>query len=568
MTHHILRVMAVAAGLTLAACTSERGSKADAGLCFSGGPIYTANDAAPKVMAVAVRGKIITYAGADKGDWCNLNAGEGARRVYLGGAAMFPGFTDGHGHLMEIGVKEMSLKLTDIRSIPALQARLSEAVATTPKGETIFSRGWIETFWPEGRFPTRQDLDAVSPDHPVVLERADGHAVVINTAMMTLAGITRDTPSPSGGEILKDANGEPTGMLIDKAAFIVLPYHPTMTAERKRRAYTLGAELYASRGWTNIHAMSVDPNDLALMAELVESDAVPLRVYNAVLSPEGQFMPGSASVESDLDQHMITRGVKLYTDGALGSRGAALLAPYSDDPGNVGIMRMEREPSLAIFKEALRTGTQLNVHAIGDKANRELLDWYEDALAAVPVSERAVAAPRWRVEHAQILSPEDLGRFVSLGILPSMQPSHAIGDLHFAVDRLGVERLRGGYAWQSLLTSGGVIIGGTDAPVEVGDPMIEFYAARTRRDLEGYSAEGWYPDEAVSAQDALKMFTIWPAYGAFQDHELGSIEVGKRADFSVFDRDIMVLDGADILDTKAVMTVVDGRVIYERAKAQ
>ena len=226
-------------------------------------------------------------------------------------------------------------------------------------------------------------------------------------------------------------------------------------------------------------------------------------------------------------------------------------------------MRMEREASLEIFKEALRTGTQVTAHAIGDKANRELLDWFEAAFDAVPAAERKIAEPRWRVEHAQILSMDDLSRFEALGVIPSMQPSHAIGDLHFAVDRLGEQRLAGGYAWQSLIDAGAMIIGGTDAPVEVGDPMIEFYAAVTRKDLSGYSGAGWYPSEAVTRQNALKMFTIWPAYGAFQDHGLGSLDVGKRADLSIFDMDIMRVDAPQILDAKAVMTVVDGRIIYE-----
>lgn len=532
------------------------------GLCFSGGPIYTADDSNPTAQGLAISRKTITYVGPDAGNWCAQHAGKGARNIDLSGAALFPGFTDGHGHLMEIGIKEMSLKLTDIKSIPELQARLKTAVDTTPKGETIFSRGWIETHWPEKRFPTKDDLDAVSPDHPVVLERADGHAVVVNSAMLALAGIDGDTPSPDGGDILKGVDGSPTGMLIDKAAFLVLPFHPELTEARKREAYIKGASLYASRGWTNIHAVSFDPADMTLAEGLVDGGDIGLRVYGSVLSPNGKVMPGSNAVQTDLDNHFTMRAIKLYVDGALGSRGAALFEDYSDDPGNLGIMRMQRDASIAIFKDALRTGTQVTAHAIGDKANRELLDWFEAAFDAVPVSERAVAEPRWRVEHAQILSLDDLARFKALGVIPSMQPSHAIGDLHFAVDRLGLSRLEGAYAWRSLIDAGAIIVGGTDAPVEVGDPMIEFYAAVTRKDLNGFSGPGWYPSEVVSRDDALKMFTLWPAVGAFQDHGLGSLTVGKRADISVFDKDIMTVDGPDILEAKAVMTVVDGEIIF------
>ncbi|MDG2045042.1 MAG: amidohydrolase family protein, partial [Maricaulis sp.] len=260
---------------------------------------------------------------------------------------------------------------------------------------------------------------------------------------------------------------------------------------------------------------------------------------------------------------VITRAVKLYMDGALGSRGAALLEPYEDRPESAGLMIAEADETISVFTEALRSGVQMNVHAIGDRGNRLLLDWTEEALAAVPVEERARIDHRWRDEHSQIVHPTDIPRFAELGVIASMQPSHAIGDLHFAPDRLGDDRLNGAYAWQSMLASGVHITGGSDAPVEQGDPRIEFYAAVARADLSGFQGDNWHDEQALTRLQALKLFTIWPAYASFQEDEIGSIELGKRADFTIFDRDIMVIPEPEILEAVTWMTVIDGQVAYE-----
>ena len=253
----------------------------------------------------------------------------------------------------------------------------------------------------------------------------------------------------------------------------------------------------------------------------------------------------------------------MYKRQALGSRGAALLQPYADDLNNDGLMTLKEVQADSILEAALRNGTQVNIHAIGDKANRMVLQWYKNAFESVPNSERAISEPRWRIEHSQIIHTDDIPLFAKHNIIPSMQPSHAIGDLHFAVDRLGKDRLAGGYAWRSLIDSGSIIAGGTDAPVEIGDPLIEFYAATQRKDLKGYSNDAWYPEQKVTSQEALKMFTAWPAYAAFQDTQLGTIEVGKTADFTIFDTDIMRASGVEILSAKTIMTMVDGKVVFE-----
>lgn len=539
--------------------------------CISGGPIYTAIDISPMTEAVAVSNGKIAYTGKADGNWCESHTSDNRRIVDLKGAAMYPGLTDGHGHLIGIGLREMTLNLEGTKSVKDLQSRLASEVKNTPKGETIYGRGWIETHWPEKRFPNRYDLDEVSPDNPVVLERADGHAVVVNSQALAAANITANTKAPYGGAINKNGKAEPrrgknepSGMLIDNAAKLVEGLMPELTDERKEAAYIKGAELYASRGWTNIHSMSVNPDDIAMLNRLANEGKIKIRVYNSIDLLDHKNMPSMISKTGGDDPLITTRAIKLYADGALGSRGAALLEPYSDDKGNSGLMTLKEEQADSILKAALRNGTQVNIHAIGDRGNREVLKWYKEAFDAVPNADRANPDPRWRIEHSQIIHVDDIPLFAQYGIIPSMQPSHAIGDLYFAVDRLGAERLAGGYAWRSLIDSGAVIAGGSDAPVEVGDPRIEFYAATVRKGLDGYSNDAWYLNEKVTPQEALKMFTAWPAYAAFQEEKLGTVDVGKAADFTIFETDIMTAEAADILTAKPVMTIVDGKVAFER----
>jgi len=558
--------------LALSGCSKNSVQTADSqnNWCFSGGPIYTATDTSPMIEAVAVKAGKITYAGSADSKWCEKNTSN-ARKVDLKGAAMYPGLTDGHGHLIGIGLREMTLNLEGTASVKDLQTRLAEVVKNTPKGETIYGRGWIETHWPEKRFPNRYDLDEITTDHPVILERSDGHAVVVNSKALELANITARTKAPYGGAINKNGKSEPrrgktepSGMLIDNAARLVEGLMPELTDERKEAAYIKGAELYASRGWTNIHSMSVNPDDIPLLNRLANEDKIKIRVYNSIDLLDHKNMPSLISKTGGEDPLITTRAIKLYADGALGSRGAALLEPYSDDKGNSGLMTLKEEQANSILEAALRNGTQVNIHAIGDRGNREVLQWYKNALEAIPEAERANPDPRWRIEHSQIIHVDDIPMFAEYGIIPSMQPSHAIGDLYFAVDRLGKDRLAGGYAWRSLIDSGAIIAGGSDAPVEVGDPRIEFYAATVRKGLDGFSNEAWYPNEKVTPQEALKMFTAWPAYAAFQEDSLGTIEVGKAADFTVFETDIMTANDTDILNAKPVMTIVNGEVAFER----
>ncbi len=545
--------------LALAACSGEDApadAASDAAVTiFTGGMIYTGLDDAPTAEAVAVADGAIVGVGTRA--LIEDSAGDNAVIVNLDGAAMFPGFTDAHAHFLGIGMRELTLNLEGVGSIDALVAILAQTIQGAEQGETVYGRGWIETGWPEERMPTRDDLDPASPDNPVIFRRADGHALVANTAALEAAGIDDATPDPDGGRIVRDAAGRATGILVDNAMGLVAALIEAPGEETKRQAYAVASNVYAAYGWTGLHNMSVEPANADMITVLSDDGTVDIRVYNSVDEPGLDALAANGPRASN-NGRILTRAVKLYMDGALGSRGALLTEPYSDQPETRGLALMQHEQALELFNRAIAGGVQINTHAIGDEANTLLLDWYGEAFAANPQARDL----RWRIEHAQILHTEDIKRFADLSVIASMQPSHAIGDLYFAPDRLGPDRLDGAYAWRSLIDAGAIIAAGSDAPVERGDPLIEFYAAVARRGLDGTQTEDWRPGEAVTRQEALKMFTLWPAYAAFQEQSLGTIAPGKRADFTVFSKDIMTVPATEILTAKPVMTVVDGEIVY------
>ncbi len=549
------RILAAGAALLIASCAGgDNGADAPVTI-FAGGTIYTGVDAAPTAEAVAISDGVILAVGSRT--LIEKSAGGNVTTIDLGGAVMFPGFVDAHAHLLGIGMRELTLNLEGVGSIAELVSIVAANVQHAGEGETVYGRGWIETGWPEGRMPTRDDLDPASGLTPVILRRADGHAVVVNTAALDAVGIDDETPDPEGGKIERDETGRATGVLIDMAMALLADLIAAPNESQKRAAYKKGSAVYAAYGWTGVHNMSVDPDDVALMEDLSGAGALKIRVYNA-LNPEGLGALEQSGPRISADGHIITRAVKLYMDGALGSRGALLSRPYSDRPGTSGLLLMQEQEAAALFDRAIAAGVQMATHAIGNQANTLLLDWYEDAFARHPDASDL----RWRNEHTQILHTEDIPRFAALGVIPSMQPSHAIGDLFFAPSRLGPDRLNGAYAWRALIDAGAIIAGGSDAPVERGDPRIEFYAAVARRGLDGYQDKNWRPGQAVSRKEALKMFTAWPAFASFQEDLLGTIAPGKRADFTVFSKDIMTVPAEDILGTRAVMTIVDGEIIY------
>lgn len=558
MTPSRIQPLAVLAALALASCTQQTETdkqveSAQDVTIYTGGPIYTGNDDAPTVEAVAVSGGTVVAVGTRA--LIEKSAGDNYEIVDLAGAAMYPGFTDAHAHLLGIGMRELTLNLEGVTSVAELVEVVRTEVEKTPAGETIYGRGWIETHWPEGRFPRRSDLDPVSPNNPVILRRADGHASIVNSYALNKAGITAHTQI-TGGEVRTHENGETTGLLIDNAQSLVADLIAAPSLSRKEEAYRKASDVYAAYGWTGIHSMSVDAANVEIMERLADERGLNIRVYNSIDKDGLDWLIENAP-RTNASERIITRALKLYVDGALGSRGAALTSPYSDSPDSTGLLLMEEPEALEIMRQALAADIQVNTHAIGDRGNRLVLDWYEN------VFDGEEADRRWRIEHAQILHLNDIPRFAELGVIASMQPSHAIGDLFFAPDRLGPDRLDGAYAWRSLIDAGAIIAAGSDAPVERGDPLIEFYAAVARRGLNGYQDDNWRAAEAVTRAEALKMFTLWPAYASFQENILGMIEPGKRADFTVFTADIMTIAEDEILEAKPVMTVVDGAIIFD-----
>ena len=466
---------------------------------------------------------------------------------------------DAHGHLKGIGYRELTLNLQGINSLNETLETVKKYVLTKESGEWIVGRGWIDKIWPEKRFPTKQDLDIFSPENPVVLERADGHAIVANSLALDLANITSATPNPQGGFIEKDAAGELTGLLVDTAMSLITDLTPKPSLAMDKEAFLKGLQRNVSLGWTQIHTPGATYDDIAILKEIKSQGELLQRVY--VMVDDG--LPAERLLDEgpllDPDNYLIVRTIKMYSDGALGSRGAALLEKYDDYDGNGHFIFVEEETKPKLLK-ALKSGIQIATHAIGDHANRVVLDWYEEALSIGNKS--GLAQPRWRIEHSQNITRIDQKRFLKLGIIPSMQPSHAIGDLHFAVDRLGLDRIDNAYAWRDLIDLGLIIPGGTDAPVEIGDPRIEFYAAVTRKDVDGFYDKGWNLHQRVTREEALKMFTIWPAIASFQEDVKGTIEKGKLADLTVFNKNLMTIPDHEILESKNILTIVGGRVVF------
>src|SRR6266404_2136682 len=534
-----------------------------ADLIFVNGNIYTANEKQPHAQAIAVKADRIVFVGSNSE--VDKFKGTQTRIIDLHGATALPGMTDAHHHLEGVGFREMTLNLEGITNLQDFLVKVKTRVDQAKPGEWVSGRGWIETFWQPPVFPTRWDLDKVAPNNPVILQRADGHGTVVNSAALKIADINRDTPSPFGGEISKDKNGEPNGMLLDAARGLVSSHIPPTSPADDERSVVLGVQRDISLGWTQVQDPGGSYRDVDIYRKLYGEGKIKLRIYKVLSAPgkEAQRLLTEGPILGAYGNRLTVRALKFYADGSLGSRSAALLEPYSDAPDTSGFLTVKEENLLPVLEEALRKGIQCETHAIGDRGNRFILDEYEKALNAVPVSQRKIADPRWRVEHSQIVNPLDIPRFKKLGIIPSMQASHAIGDLHFAPARLGIKRLEGAYAWNSFVKSGVVVPGGSDAPVERGEPMIEFYAAVARKDIKGFSGPGWHPEEAVSRDQALKMLTIWPAYAAFEENLRGSIEVGKLADFTVLSADIMKIPEPEILKTHCVMTVIGGEIVYE-----
>jgi hypothetical protein len=517
-------------------------------------------------QAAAVKDGKLVYVGNDAG--VARFIGPGTRTLDLAGPFVYPGLVDAHGHFPGIGEREMTLNLEGTSTKEAFLAKVAAAIGQKRPGEWVTGRGWIETFWTPPAFPTREDLDRIAPNNPVLLTRADGHAAVANTAALRLAHVDARTPSPSGGRIELDGDGQPTGMLIDHAQGLVERLVPPPTSAQLDSALIQASERELRLGWTQVQDAHGTWAEVARMRKMYQNGGIKIRIYKTINGPgpDADQLIAQGPGPTEFNDRFQVRDIKIVMDGALGSRGAALLEPYSDDPGTRGLITTDTVALKQMLPRALRAGVQVETHAIGDRANRLILGMYAAAMKAVPPSERRVKDPRWRVEHAQIVTAQDLPRFKQLGLIASMQPSHAIGDFFFAPSRLGEARLKGAYAWQTFFRLGVPVAGGTDAPVERGEPMIEFYAAVARKSLDGRSAPDWHPEEKLTREQALRIFTWFPAYAAFEEDRHGSLQAGKAGDFTILDHDIMKIPEAEILNTRNLMTIIGGQIVYQRRR--
>ena len=522
--------------------------------------IYTADEFNSTHQALVIDDGRFVFVGTDqaaKDDWCNA-----ARAIDLKGATVFPGFTDSHQHLEGVGRRTKTLSLFGIGSLDKTVAAIEQWAADIAPGGWVLGRGWIEREWQgERRFLTRWDVDRFTESKPLFMPRADGVSALVNTKALNLAGISKDTPDPEGGRFERDARGELTGYVLGKAMAPFRAILPSETDAYITDNLLRGMRANAALGWTSTHDAGMSWRQLRLLQNLRSRGLMAHRVYVAIPIADAAPLLERGPEQSD-DGWIDLRGIKVFIDGTLGSRGAALLEPYADANHRGFMNRTTKEVLMPVLEQALREGVQIMTHVIGDRALRETLDWYLEAQGSVPKSEWKHTTLRWRLEHAQIIPPSDQRRIKDMSVILSMQPSHAIGDLNFAGDRLGQERLNYAYPWRPLIDQGIPIIAGSDAPVEAGDPRIEFYAAITRTRLDGSSGAGWHPEYAVDRLDALRMLTTWPAFASFQESERGSIEVGKQGDLSIFDTDFMTADPSEILAAKTVMTIVDGRVVY------
>ncbi|HKI06585.1 MAG TPA: amidohydrolase [Thermoanaerobaculia bacterium] len=511
--------------------------------------------------SLAVRGGRIVYLGPDAG--ADELRGPKTRVIDLAGRAVTPGLIDAHSHLAGLGEALQQVDLTGTASYEEVVGKVREAAGRLPAGTWVRGRGWDQNDWREKQFPTHEALSAAVPGHPVWLTRVDGHAALVNARAMEILGIDAATKDPSGGRFLRGAGGRPTGVLVDNAMGAVEGRMPDPSVEDRQRALRLAARHCVELGLTTVTDMGIGDADYRAYSALSKAGELPLRA-SLFLTDDDRLLAHwfQRGPEIDPQARLLVRGVKLYIDGALGSRGAALIEPYSDDAGNLGLLVSSGDHLEDVARRALASGFQVGIHAIGDRGG----------LVALDAMERAFGGPRpdsrFRLEHSQVLRVEDIPRMARLGIIASMQPTHATSDMPWAGERVGEKRLAGAYAWRKVLDAGGRLALGSDFPVESADPRLGLYAAVTRQDLQGKPPGGWLPGERLTREEALRGFTLDAAWSLFLDKEVGSLETGKRADLVVFARDPMRVPEAEIPRAEIDFTVVEGQVVYERGRAR
>ena len=524
---------------------------------YVNGNIYTVDEDFSKAQAIAIKGQYIVGVGSNED--VKGFVGESTKVIDLQGKTVIPGLIEGHMHYPGEGQKLLQLDLFWKPKDVILAAVKAEA-DRLPDGEWITGGGWNQEVWDIPEFPSKEDLDEVAPNNPVALRRTCGHATWVNSLALEIGGITKDTPNPQGGEILKNENGDPLGILTDTAASFVTSKIPPLTAERKKEALLLAQDELFSYGLTTSMDAGSSVEDIQQMKELYESGDLKIRLYVMVDSgPDAEVYYEKGPEIGLYGNRMTMNCIKFYTDGSLGARSAWLLEEYSDRPGHVGNSRHTYDEFYELVKAARDNGFQASTHAIGDAANRQVVDIYEKVLKENPLEDH-----RYRIEHFQIATLEDIQRIADLEIIPAMQSVHATSDKNMAEDRVGPERIKGGYAWRKVLNTGNIIVNGSDANVELVNPYHGLYAAVTRKGRDGEPEGGWYPEECMTREEALRSFTIWAAYGQFEEDIKGSIEVGKLADFVVIDRDYMTCPDSEIMNILPLATIVGGEVVYEK----
>lgn len=532
----------MALGIPAAAQTAD--------LIIENANIYTVNKGQPRARSLAVQGDKIVAVGND----LSSLAGPRTRRLDLKGATVVPGLIDSHAHLRGLGGLLESRDLRHVATIAEIAAYVQQQASGKPAGEWVIGRNWDQTNW-GGNFPSAADLDAVAADRPVFLTRVDGHAGWANTRALTLAGITDQTPDPPGGKIVRDARGKATGILVDRAQGLVRARIPPPTFAQIKRQLELAARECARLGLTGVHDAGVSRDDLQAYRELIREEKFPLRVW-AMIGGDGPLWREFAERGPEVGDFLTVRSIKLMADGALGSRGAALWQPYSDDKSNSGLLITSREDIERIARVAAAKGFQVCTHAIGDRANRTVLDAYAAALGGKNDK-------RFRVEHAQVISLPDFKIFADNSIIASIQSTHATSDMRWAAARLGPDRVAGAYAWRRFLNLGIPVANGSDFPVEEPNPMLGLYAAFTRQDTQGQPPQGWMPDQKMTRQEALESWTLSSAYAAFEEKVKGSIEPGKFADFLVLDRDVMTVAPLELPSIRIKATYLGGKAVYQ-----
>ncbi|MGH7589579.1 MAG: amidohydrolase [Gemmatimonadota bacterium] len=548
-----------------------------ADLIVTEGVIHTVDSAAPRAEAMAVSNGVIVAIGS--ADAIERYRGPETSVIDLEGRAVVPGLIDAHAHVMNLGKFLRTVDLIGTTGVEEIAARVREAAADRPAGEWILGRGWDQNDWAVKEFPTAAALDGAAPDHPVWLTRVDGHAGWASSRAMELAGITAATPDPEGGRIVRDEAGNATGVFIDNAEDLVDAAIPPPGPEELAARLAAAQDRMVSVGLTGVHDMGTEVEEVELFREWAEAGRLVPRIVSYLDSSDTTLMGALDSIAaaesaSPGDRFRI-RGVKFYSDGALGSRGAALLEPYSDDPGNEGLLVTPPDALEAGVARAVGLGLQPAIHAIGDRGNRLALDAIAAAEAVAGgvtdarpgASSLSYYAPAARIEHAQVVALEDIPRFAELDVIASMQPTHATSDMYWAEDRLGPDRIRGAYAWRKMLDAGVPLACGSDFPVESPNPFHGLYAAVTRQDQEGWPDGGWRSEERLTREEALACFTRWAADAAGMEDEVGALVVGRRADFLVLDRDLMQVPEEEIWRTRVLRTVIDGETVYEASPA-